>query len=416
MKRLLIISPSFLPSTSADMHRVRLLAPYAHALGWALEILSVRPEDHEAPQDPALLAAFPADIPIHRVGSPKLPWQRWLGMGSLYRRCRTALRVAGDQILAERAFDLVFFSSTAFDTFTLGTHWLRNFGVPYVLDYQDPWRNDYYRRQGIRPPGGWLKFSLAQVPAQWREPASVRQAAGLIAVTPRYLDDLKRRYGVIPPSRVLPFPADPAPLSDRPLRVPRTWTSVGRGGADLQPAAAALAGALAALPAVAKQALKDLELRFIGTSYAPAGQGIPTIAPVLGNRSGFRVLEQTERVPVADARDLQAESERLIALLSDDPGYQPSKLAGLIQSGKPLLIVAPPKHRVHDDLAGVTGVVCLPIRADAAFTDSDARELVAPSAPIWTAAQRAAFDPKHHAEALFGFFEDLCLARKVGRY
>ncbi|AVP99870.1 hypothetical protein C7S18_23015 [Ahniella affigens] len=415
MKRLLIVSPSFLPSTSADMHRVRLLAPYAHARGWALEILCVRPEDHGAPQDPTLLAAFPDDIPIHRVPSPSARWHRWLGMGSLYRRCRPALQTAGDRLLMERAFDLVYFSSTAFDTFTLGPRWRRHFGVPFVLDYQDPWRNDYYRRQRIRPPGGWLKFSLGQLPARWREPAVLRMAAGITAVTPRYVDDLKRRYGVIPPSRVLPFPADLTPLPELALRVPRTWTSVGRGGTDLQPAAAALAAAMSALSSDAKTALQGLELRFIGTSYAPAGQGIPSIAPGLNVPSEFRVTEQTERVPVADARARQAESERLIALLSDDPGYQPSKLAGLIQSGKPLLIVAPRAHRVHSDLANVTGVVCLPIDPHAVFSASDVKALLAPTAPAWTDAHRAAFDPQHHAEALFAFFEEVFFAQKVRR-
>ena len=44
--------------------------------------------------------------------------------------------------------DLIFFSTTQFDAFSLGPTWKRKFGVPYVLDYHDPWVNNYYRETG----------------------------------------------------------------------------------------------------------------------------------------------------------------------------------------------------------------------------------------------------------------------------
>ncbi|NJM63821.1 MAG: hypothetical protein HC849_32625, partial [Oscillatoriales cyanobacterium RU_3_3] len=40
---------------------------------------------------------------------------------------------------------LVFFSTTIFPVMLLGKRWWQKFGVPYVLDFQDPWRSDYHR-------------------------------------------------------------------------------------------------------------------------------------------------------------------------------------------------------------------------------------------------------------------------------
>lgn len=412
MKRLLIITPSFLPSTAADMHRARLLAPHALALGWEVEILCIDPRDNEAPLDPSLLAAFPDHIPIHRVRCPRQRWHRWMGRNSLYRRCRSALKSAGDRLLASRKFDLLYFSSTAFDTFTLGPRWRSRFAVPYVLDYQDPWRNDYYRRTGIRPPGGRLKFALVQAQAAWREPPTVRGAAGLTAVTPTYLNDLKARYQGLCQHLVLPFPADPAALPAVPLRVPCTWTAIGRGGEDLQPAARALASALRQLPEPVRSALGPIDLRFVGTSYASADRAVPTLIHCFADlgHQAVTVTEVATRIPLQETRRLQAESTWLVALLSDDPGYQPSKLAGLIWSGKPLILVAPATHRIHADFGQIEGVICLRTEPDASFSAQQMAALQRPGKPAWPATLLQEFDPVTHAKRLLGFFEHVLVA------
>ena len=66
--RILIISPHFPPSNTADMQRVRLILPYLQEQGVAAEVLVVGSEAVASPLDPWLAAGLPAEVPVHRSG------------------------------------------------------------------------------------------------------------------------------------------------------------------------------------------------------------------------------------------------------------------------------------------------------------------------------------------------------------
>ena len=151
-RRVLIVSPHFPPVNAPDMQRARMALPYLRASGWEPVVLAVAPEMIEGGVlEPLLEETYPADIRIVRVRGIPARATRWAGIGSLWLRCGRALRAAGDGLLRRERFDLVFFSTTQFDAFSLGPRWKAMFGVPYVLDYQDPWVNDYYRAHARLP-------------------------------------------------------------------------------------------------------------------------------------------------------------------------------------------------------------------------------------------------------------------------
>ncbi|MBK8284630.1 MAG: glycosyltransferase [Ahniella sp.] len=411
MKRLLIVTPSFLPNTAADMHRARLLAPRALENGWKVEILCVDSRDNSSPKDDALLGKFPADIPIHRVRAPGQVWHRWFGQNNLFRRALAPLRMGGERLLDERPYDLVYFSSTAFNTFTLGPIWKRRYGVPYVLDYQDPWINDYYRRTGRKPPGGRLRHGMSQMMARHAEPVAVRDAAGLTAVSPGYLEQLRARYGEVPPALVLPFPSEGfGPPEEYGEPVSGMWTSVGRGGEDLQPAAKALFEAMVRARSLGNAQLDRVHVRFVGTSYAPDGKGERTIEPIARSAGWNQVEEQTNRVSLIEARRLQLESERLVALFSDDSAYQPSKLAGLMRSGRPLLLVAPKGHPLHTQVSGIAGVTTLAFGPEGVSGDLSSKDLRWTDGPVWPQFFLDNTDERLNARQLFDFLAE-CASR-----
>ena len=137
------------------MQRVRMLLPLFRENGWQVEVLAVMAEQVASPLDPWLVDGLPADVPVHRVKAMSLGWSRIPGFGTLGLRSLRALGRAGSKLLAKGSFDLVYFSTTVFEVHILGTCWKRKFGVPFVMDYQDPWVNDYYRnRPQITPPVG----------------------------------------------------------------------------------------------------------------------------------------------------------------------------------------------------------------------------------------------------------------------
>jgi len=407
MKRLLIVTPSFLPNTAADMHRVRLAVPFATLHGWQVDILCVDPADNPSPRDDALLAAFPPEVRIHRVRAPRKSWHRWVGLNNLFRRAYRPLAQEGARLLEHNRFDLIYFSSTAFNTFALGPIWKARFGVPYVLDYQDPWVNDYYSRTGARPPGGTFKYAISQFFAKRAEPVALAEASGLTVVSSDYATRLKTRYGEVPRTIELPFPDDEAPWPIPDQIDPMLWTSVGRGGEDLHPAASALFSALSRARGIDSDWGDELRIRFLGTSYAPADCAVASLAPLAADFGLCNVTEEPTRISLGEARKKQAESGRLIALFSDDPGYRPSKLAGLISSGKPLVIVAPKDHPVVVLVKSVAGVVLITFPDETGFGQDQLALLKDQKPPQWPDSARAQFGQAEHAARLFGFLDSM---------
>jgi hypothetical protein len=193
--RLLIISPHFPPVNGADMQRIRLFLPYLQDWGISAEVLCVDPLSVAAPRDGWLEEALPRSVPIHRVGAMGLEWGRVPGLGTLTFRALGALRRTGDALLNGGAFDLIYFSTTQFGLHVLGPEWKRKFGVPFVMDYQDPWVSDYYREHpDVVPPGGRLKYAVSSWLSRRQEPLVLRCCSGITSVSAAYPRQLQARY------------------------------------------------------------------------------------------------------------------------------------------------------------------------------------------------------------------------------
>ncbi len=362
MPRLLIVSPGFAPANTPDSQRARLSLPHWKACGWEVAVLAVRGADVAAPQEAELLEGIPGEVPVHRVRAWPLRFTRHAGVGNLAWRAVGSLRRAGDRLLSGGDFDLVFFSTSQFGFLPLGPRWLRRTGVPYVLDFQDPWVTDYYERLGApRPPGGW-KYRFARWMARRHEPGCLRQAAGIVCVSPQYPDAFANRYPWFDRERclVLPFPAADADLAriaaEAPGRPPllapdhRYVVAVGAAGPSMRPALAGLFAACAQLRREDPAAAATLRFHFIGTSYAPDAP--PAVEP-LARAAGVADLveEETGRVGYNDALRWMRAGDALLAVGSDDPGYLPSRLANLLWMQKPLLAIAAPASVLATRLA-----------------------------------------------------------------
>lgn len=368
-RRVLIVSPHFPPVNAPDHQRVRMALPYLREFGWEAAVLAVRPEDVEATPDPDLSRTVPSDITVNRVPavSPKIT--RLFGLGSLAIRSLPFLWSRGNEILKSK-FDLIFFSTTLFPVTALGPYWRKRFGIPYVLDFQDPWLSDYHKRNGAsEPPGGRRKYALSQRLARRLEPRVVREARHIISVSPAYPKVLQQRYPGLADSRftVLPFGApelDFELLERRPM--PQTifnaqdgythWVYVGRGGKDMAFALRAFFRALGKVRAKNPFQWNKLRIHFIGTDYAPLGYGRKTIHPVAEECGvGDLVDEFPQRIPYFEGLACLRDATALIIPGSDDPGYTASKIYPNILAHKPLLGIFNQRSTVCDVLRSTRG-------------------------------------------------------------
>jgi hypothetical protein len=372
MRRLLIVSPHFPPVSTADMQRVRVLLPYFRENGWEAEVLAISPEGVAAPRDPGLVDTLPQDVPVRRVAALSLRWSRIPGFGTLGLRAVRALQREGDRLLKSGRFDLVYFSTTVFEVHILGPRWRHKFGTPFVIDYQDPWVNDYYRNHpNIVPPGGRVKYALADALHRWMEPRVLRACAGITAVSSEYPRQLARRYSWYSNARELvqAFPAPqrdfevlskvaPAPTLFDESDGRQHWVYVGRGGNDMAKALRAFFGALQG--AAFASLRQNLMMHFIGTSYAAAGKGAKSIAPIAAEFGLASIVdEQPDRISYSQALSLLRRADALVVFGSDDPAYTASKIHPYLLARRPMLAVFHSQSSVCRLIAEVGGAVCV---------------------------------------------------------
>ena len=370
LRRVLIVSPNFPPINAPDHQRVRMSLPYFEEFGWRPTILAVRPEDVEGTDDPLLEQTLPAGLEIVRTGALPVRWTRRLGLGSLALRAWPAFWRAGNRLLAQGSFDLVYFSTTMFAIMALGPGWQRRFGVPYVLDFQDPWIQDYYQQPGAPlPPGGRFKYGFSQWLARRLEPRAMKAVSEVIAVSPVYVETLRRRYPYLAEDQftVLPFGAPEKDFAELPAsRVIQNvfepgdgrkhWVYVGRGGEDMAAALRLLFTAVAEERQRQPEQWSGVRMHFVGTSYAPEGLAGKTVEPI-AQACGVADLvdERTGRVPYFEALQILLQSDLILVIGSNSSGYSASKLYPCMLARRPLLALLPEGSPAIDILRNCRG-------------------------------------------------------------
>ncbi len=358
MKRVLIISPYFPPCNAADMQRVRMSLPWFKGFDWEAEVVAVDPKYADVAKDELLAESVPGDIKVHYVKALNKKATSKLGLGSIALRSLYYYRKKVNQLLRENKFDLIYFSTTQFPVCILGAYWKRKFNIPYVIDMQDPWHSDYYqdKPKHQRPPKHWFSYRLNG----YLEPIAMRKVDGLISVSPDYIDEIRSRYAETKniPASTITFGAmaDDFRIAanhekDFSQLLTPGFTNIvyiGRGGNDMHGAITPLFKALKNSLTNNPGAFDKLKIYFVGTSYAPAGQGVPSIMP-LAVQFGVEanIVEITDRISYFHTLSVLNKADALFIPGSDDPRYTASKMFPYLLTGKPMLAVLNSKSPAH---------------------------------------------------------------------
>jgi hypothetical protein len=372
------------------MHRERQTLQYFHEFGWRPRVIAVDPMHVEGRAEPLLLQSFSDDIDVTRVRALPVKLTRKVGLGDIALRSMPFLYRAGARIIRENKIDLVYFSTTAFPAVALGRIWKERFGVPFVVDMQDPWLSDYYKDKpaSAKPPKYWFSQRLHGV----LEPWTMKKADGLVSVSRDYLITLRQRYPWLAekPQAILPFGA-----SDSDFEVVRRHPQpnrffnkgaggfngvyVGRGGKDMEFALQIIFRALRLGLETQPDLFSKVKLLFVGTDYAAGGNARKTAAPVAQviGVSGY-VVESPERVPYFEALQLLLDADFLIVPGSDDPQYTASKIYPYILARKPLLAAFNQRSSVCDVLRETRAGKLLPFDVNSSPVD-----YVSPFMALW---------------------------------
>lgn len=374
-----MITPHFPPDSTAGTHRVRLIAPHLPEFGWDPTVLTVDPRDYEGPLDPLLAESVPPSVQVVRSRAWSAQASRRFGIGDLGLRAFPGLRRDATRLFATHRFDAVFV--TVYPTYPalLGRSLKKRFGVPFVLDLQDPWVGEWGRSVGGGHEGrvDW-RSRASRFVAMRLEPLVVSAANAITAVSKLTYEQALARTRRASPAVTAELPigwdaADRAFLSAH-RAGPRRWAGddllhlvyVGTllpTGVDtvrtLLAAVARLRGGTAGAD--------RLRIHFFGTSNqrrAAARGRVLDIARQAG--LGDIVTEVPERLDYFDALGVLADASAVLLLGSGEPHYAPSKVFPALISERPVIAVL---HEASPAVALLRGAGTRPSVRLATYSD-----------------------------------------------
>ncbi len=349
-----MVTPHFPPDTGAASHRVRLLAPHLPQFGWEPTIVTVDPRDYETRLDQGLAAMVPASLRVVRARAWPPRWTRRLGFGDLGLRAFRGLKRTSRQLLRTEKFDVLFITIFPSYPALLGPQLKREFGMPFILDYQDPWVGEWGRSVGGGARGEpTLKNRLARWLATKFEPPVARAADAITAVSAGTYEAVLARNPELNGKLCAAIPlggeaedyeylrTHPRPNAffdphDGYCHVCYVGTLLPLGFETLR----AVLKAAAALRAHRPELYARLRFHFFGASNQTAADAPARVLPV-AHELGVAdiVTEVPPRVDYLDALTLQTQATAILMMGSSERHYTASKLYPGLLARRPILAV-----------------------------------------------------------------------------
>ncbi len=389
-----IVSPYFPPSTLAGVHRARHLATHLPSAGWTPIVFCVDEVFHEEKLDPGLAALVPDTVEIIKVRAVSPRLTRTIGLGEISLRAWRPLQAALFRALTSRKVDAVLITGSPFYPMLLAPRIKRDFAVPLILDFQDPWVSAW----GASEPWN-SKAGLSHRLARTLEPRALRGADFVTSVSDTQNAEMAARYSWLDLRRMasIPIGGDPndfaamrkLPAAEGSMDLDGRFINLSFVGAFM-PRSGELVRALfrsflrlrSERPSLAAR----MRFNFIGTSNQPSDFRTYRVRPLAEAEGAAEfVREIPQRLPYLRALNVLARSNALLLIGSDEPHYTASKIYPGLMSGRPFLSIFHRASSAHNILSTVGGGVAL------AF--SDAQELAALEGPLSEALHRVVTAP-----------------------
>ncbi|MGB8193509.1 MAG: hypothetical protein WCF67_16380 [Chitinophagaceae bacterium] len=345
MKKVLIVSPHFPPSNLAAVHRSRLFAMHLPSFGWEPVILMVDEKYYEEDLDYNLLKLVPGDLRVEKVKafnvSKKLRMIGDIGLRGFYQLYRRMLKMC-----REEKFDFLYIPIPSFYGALLGRMVHAKTGIPYGIDYIDPWVHKF--------PGSEKKFSRAWFStklAKFLEPIAVKKASLITGVAEGYYKGVQERNPQLMNRSVfgaMPYGGEASDHEQvRSMQLEKYLFEKKKDKLQLVYAGAMLPRAYAPMEEIFKaindnpEEFADVEFHFIGTGKSPndpVGYNIRPLAEQYGLWEK-NIFEYPRRIPYLNVLVHLERCDGVFILGSTEPHYTPSKVYQSVLSGKYLFAV-----------------------------------------------------------------------------
>lgn len=351
MKTVLIIGADFAPSSLPPATRIRFFAKHLPEFEWKPIVLTVEPQYYDWPIDPDNLRLLADSLEVVRTPAWRSSWTRKLGIGDIGMRSLWYQWQALKRLCRDTKVDLIFIPVPPYMPMVLGRLAYEELGIPYVIDYIDPWVTEYYWRlpRNQRPP----KWPLAYAMSRLFEPYALKRASHITGVSAGTTDSVVNRYKRLgqKDATEIPYGAEADDFeylrlkprvnhifdpTDGLLHVSCVGACIPSMHATVRALFAAVRSGIDRDP----ELFARLRVHFVGTSYSINGSA-PQKLLDLAREAGIesRVTEQSTRVPYLDSLQVMMDSHALFMVGSDEPHYTASKIFPYVLSRKPLLSV-----------------------------------------------------------------------------
>jgi hypothetical protein len=340
--RLALVSGHFPPSNLVGAQRARLWSRYLPEFGWEPIVVTGDPAAYEEKPDPDLEHLVAPGLRVIHAATLSTRPVRIVGDIGLraFHGCYKALA----SLAANREIDFVLVTIPSNYLALVGGLIHRRYGVPFGIDYQDPWVT-----AGVDPPftKAWGSRCLAKL----LEPKAVRGAALITGMAPGYVAGMLERNPSVVNSAVLAYmPMGMAPEDFdlvRSLHRKPFLFDPGDGhfhmiyaGALLPAGVAVLDAFLAGLRALCDDApsvAARLRVHFVGTGTSPDDpQGFRVLPRAQAVGVAEMVHEHPHRIGYVDALNHLEQSSAVLVIGSTERHYTPSKVFQGMLSKRPV--------------------------------------------------------------------------------
>src|SRR6266404_5370375 len=297
MKRVVIIGADFAPSGLPPATRIRFFAKHLPEFGWEPIVLTTKPEYYDWKTDPENECLLPESLRVVRTEAWRSAWTRRIGIGDVGMRSLWYHWKALKRLCKENQIDLIFLPVPPSVPMVLGRLAYRKFGIPYVVDFIDPWVTEYYWKlpKDERPP----KWPLAYGMSRLLEPFALKKVSHITGVSQGTTDSVIRRYARLSAADAteIPYGAEPDDflyLRDHPRQNPIFnkhdglfhLSYVGACIRGMYPTVRALFEAVRHGLDSRPEVFSRLRLHFVGSSYSHNG-GAPARVEEIARELGI---------------------------------------------------------------------------------------------------------------------------------